>query len=118
MILVVRENLIKGLADRLLRHGKSRALSVCTVAHQRQHTFSSDLTETLQIDGISEYRCVIHLEVSGVHNNACRGVDGKRRRILNTVVRLDEFHTEAAEIDMLSVFYDLALYLGEHIVLS
>ena len=103
MILIVCENLIKGLTDRLLRHGKSRALSVRTVAHQRQHTFSSDLTETLQIDGISEYRCVIHLEVSGVHNNTCRGVDCERRRILNTVVRLDEFHAEAAEIDMLSV---------------
>ena len=68
---VLRENQVERPADGLLRHRKSRPLRVRAVAHQGQHTFLSDLGKTLQINGITEYRRVIYLEIARM--NDCSG---------------------------------------------
>lgn len=93
------------MSHRTLRHGKSRSLRIGTLTHQCKYTFLSDLCKALQIDGISEYRCVIYLEVSCVYHDSYRRVNGKRGCILDTVVGLDKFHSKISEIDHLSVFY-------------
>ena len=66
------KQIVKNMTHCPLRHGKSRTLCIGTVAHQCQHSLSANFGKTLQVNGISEYRCIIHLKVSGVDNNAYR----------------------------------------------
>ena len=111
----------KQAVDRLsygtLGHGKAGALCVGTVAHQRQDTLLSDFGESLQVDDIAKDRCVIDFEVSGVDDNARRGVDGQCCCICNTVVCFNKLNTECAQIDGLSVFDDFPFCGAEQIVL-
>ena len=76
VILVLRENGVKGLAHRALGHGKSGTDGIGTVRHQRQHALFAQLRKALQVDGISKHRGVIDLEVARVKHRAHRGVDG------------------------------------------
>ena len=111
----------KQAVDRLsygtLGHRKAGAFCVGTVAHQRQDTFFPDFGKSLQIDDIAKDRCVIDFEVSGVDDNACRGVNGQCCCICNTVVCFNKFNTECAQIDGLSVFDDFPFCGAEQIVL-
>ena len=55
-----------------LGHCKSRSLCIGTLTHQCKHTLLADLCKTLQIDGISKYRCIINLKVSCVYHDSYR----------------------------------------------
>ena len=71
-ILVFRKYIVKGLTHGALRHGKSLTLRIGTVAHECQYAFLSDLRKPLQVNGISKYRCIVHLKVACVHHDPCR----------------------------------------------
>ncbi len=114
---VIRKNIVKGLSHRAFRIGKARPFRIGAVTHQRQHALLADFAKPLQVNGIAEYRRVVHLKVSRMHHNSCRRIDGQGRSVLNTVIGPDKFHPETAQIDMLSVFYHLTLYFGKHIML-
>ena len=117
-ISVFRKNIVKRPSNGSFRHGKSRPLRIGAVAHQRKHAFLSDFSQSRQINRVSKYRRIIHLEISGMHDDSSRGINGKRGCILNAVIRFDKFHPEVAKIDVLPVLYNLAFDLRQHIVLS
>src|SRR5699024_2139732 len=101
---VFRKNIIKGLSHRPFRHGKSFSFRICTVTHQGQDAFFPNLRKSLQINGISEYRGIVHFKVSCMDDSSCRRIDCQGRSILNTVVCLDKFNPETSQINGLSVF--------------
>ena len=111
----------KQAVDRLsygpLGHGKARPLCIGTVAHQCQNAFLSDLCESLQVDDITKDWCVVDFEVSGVDDDASRGVDGQCCCICNTVVCFDKLNAECAQVDGLSVFDDFPFCGAEQVVL-
>ena len=111
------EDRIKGFANSTLRLGKSRTFCIGTVTHQSQYAFFPNLTKTLQVNGISVYRCVIYFKISGMDNDSCAGIDCQSCRILNTVVCPNKLYTEAAKINMLTVFYDFSFYFRKHVML-
>ena len=113
---MLRKNVVKGNAHRSLRLGKSLALRIGTVAHQSQHAFFADLCKSLKINGVSEYRRVIHLKVSGVNHDPCRRIDGKSRRILDAVVGLDKLNPEMSQIDGLPVAHHFSPGAAQKIV--
>ena len=106
---MLRKDGIEGFSNRTLGSGKAFADGVCTITEKRQNTLSSQLSKTRQIKGITEYRGVINLEVSGMHDDAGRSKQSQRCGICNAVVGLDEFHTETAQIHRLTMFYHFAL---------
>ena len=108
---------VHGTADCLLRLGNARAFRIGTVTHQRQYTFLSDLTKTLQINTVSVYRRIVYLKVSGVYNSSCRRINRQSGGIRNTVVGLDKLYPELPEINGLSVAYYLSLGSSQHIML-
>ena len=116
-ILVLCKYIVKGLSNRALRHGKSLALRIGTVTHQCQYTLLSDFRKPLQVNGISEYRSIVHFKVTGVHHDSRRGIDRQCGRILDAVVCLDKFYTKAAQINGLSMFDHFSLGTSEQIVL-
>ena len=118
LMCMITENTLKCFSDLSLCHGKSRAFCIGTVAHQRKYAFFTDLTKTLQINGISVNRCIIYFKVTGVYHGSCRRIDGQCCRILNAVICLDKLHTETSKIDVLSVFYHFTFYFIKHIVLT
>ena len=69
---MLRENIVKCHTDCSLRRGKARSFRICAVAHQCQNAFLSKLRKTLQINGIPEYRCVIHFKITCMHDNSRR----------------------------------------------
>ena len=71
-VLVIGENTLQGLSDRLLGHGKAGSLRIGRIAQERQHSLLAQLAETLQINGITEYRCIVYLEVSGMDHSSDR----------------------------------------------
>ncbi len=107
-VCVFRKDRVKCESDRLLRGGISGPFRIRGVAHQRQHALPSDLREPLQIDCVTENRCVVHLEISRVHDRARRAVNGKCHRILDRVIRPDELHSQLSEVDRLAGMYDLS----------
>ena len=109
MILIVCKDIIKGLSDCPFRHSKARSFYIRTVAHQGQYALLTQLGKPLQINRFSEYRCIIHLEVSGMHQNTGRCIDCQCRCICNAVVCLDKFHTQTSQINDLSMLYNLPL---------
>ena len=70
--LIFIKKIIKYMTDRTLGHSEAASFSVGTVTHQCQYTFLTNLSETLQVDRISKYRCVIYFEVTGVNNDTSR----------------------------------------------
>ena len=71
-ILMLCKYIVKGPSNRALGHGKSLALRIGTVAHKCQYTFLSDFRKPLQINGVSEHRCIVHFEVTGMHHDSRR----------------------------------------------
>ena len=63
---------IHGTPYGLFRHGNAWTLCVGTVTHERKNTLFTNLTKSLQIDTVTEYRCIIYLKVTGVYYNTCR----------------------------------------------
>ena len=98
-----RKNMVKGYSYRPFRLRKAFPLRIGAVAHQRQYALLSDFSEPLQINRIAKHRCIIHLKVTRMDHNACRRVNGKRGRILNTVVGFNKLNPEMSQIDRLSV---------------
>ena len=114
----LKEHELLGTTKRkVVKFGQSIILGQFRIEFIKTNHSIVDAAAALQIDGISEYRCVIHLKVSCMHNNSRWRIDGKCCRILNTVVRLDKFHTETAKVDVLSVFYNFTLCFLEKIML-
>ena len=103
------EKHVKGSSHCSLRGGKARPLCVGRIAHQRQHALFADLRKTLQVDGVPEHRCVIHLKVSRVYHDSRRRINGKSRRVHDTVICFDKFNAELPQIDGLSEFNHLPL---------
>ena len=106
-ILVLLKQGIKGLSHCLLRRRKARTLCIRGITHQCQHTLFADFGKALQVNGISEYRCIIHLEIPGMDNNSCRRINGQCCRINNAVIRLNEFNPEMSENNGLSELHNL-----------
>jgi len=106
---MLRKDRIKGLSDGSLGHGKSRTDRVCGVAEKCKNTLLSELCQSLEVCHIAEYRSVINLEVSGMHDDAGRSEQCQCRGIRDAVVGLDELHAEAAKVHRLAVLYHLAL---------
>ena len=99
------KKIVKNFSNGALGHGKSRTLRVGAVAHQRQDAFPSDLSEALQVNGVSEYRRIIHFKISRMNDNSRRGINRQRRRVLDTVVRLNKFNGKISQVDHLSVLH-------------
>ena len=59
----------------------------------------ADLCKTLQVNGITEYRCIIYLEVSCMHHNSNRGINSQCRCILDTVVGLNKLDGKITKVD-------------------
>ncbi len=91
--MLLKQN-VKGLTDRALRRCKAGTLRIRGITHQRQYTLFTDLGKALQVNGITKDRCIIHLKVTGMHNNTGRGIDRECCRIHDTVIRLDKFDPE------------------------
>ena len=115
-ILMLRKNMIECDTHRSLRLCKSFSLRICTIRHQRKYAFLSNLGKSLQIDGITEYRRIIHFEVPGMHDYSCWRIDRQCRRILNAVVCLDKFDPELTQINRLSVLNNLASCTAQKIM--
>ena len=116
-ILMLRKDMVKCDAHRALRLRKSAALGIRTVGHQREYALLSDFRKPLKVDGVSEHRRIVHLEVSCVDDHARRGIDCQCRRILDAVVRLDELDAEFPQIDGLSVLHDFPSRAAQQVVL-
>ena len=110
------KNIIKCSAHSTFGHGKALSFRIGTVAHQRQNTLLSDLCESLQVNGIPEYRSIIHLKISCMDHCACRRIDGQGRSILDAVVCLDKFDPEAAQINRLSMFYHFSFSAPQQVM--
>ena len=116
-ILMLGKQAVDRLSYGPLGHGKARPLCIGTVAHQCQNAFLSDLCESLQVDDITKDWCVVDFEISGVDDDASRGVDCQCCCICNTVVCFDKLNAECAQVDRLSVFDDFPFCGTEQVVL-
>ena len=103
------KQIVKGLAHCLFGRCEAGALRVRGIAHQCKDSLSAKLRKPLQVNGITEYRCVIYLKVSCVDNNTRRGINRQGGGIHDTVIRPDKFHTQLSQIDGLPELYHLAL---------
>ena len=71
-ILMLLKESIQSSSDSLLGSCKAGTLSIGGIAHKGQNTLLSDLSKTLKINGIAEYRCIVNLKVSCVNHGSCR----------------------------------------------
>ena len=99
VLLVLGKDTLEGTPDGALRHRRSRLLRIRRIRHHRQDAFLTELSEALQIDRITEDRCIVDLEVAGVNDGTGRCEDRERGCILDGVIRLDELHLDIAEVD-------------------
>ena len=114
---VLCKDRIKCLSNCLLRHGKTFTCGIRRIAHQCQNAFLSKLCQPLQIRYVSEYRSIVNLKIAGVQDHAGRCEYCKSSRICDTVIHLNELHTETSKINGLSVFYHFTLHIFKHIIL-
>ena len=108
-VLVLRENGVKCLSHRTLGHGESGTDGIGTVCHQGQHALLAQLRKALQVNGIPKHRRVVNLKVSCVQHGSHRCKYGQGGCVLDAVVCLHEFHSEASQVHGLSVLHHLAL---------
>ena len=103
------ENGIKCPAQRPLRGRKARPLGIRGFTQEREHALFADLREALQVDGISEHRRIIHLEVARMDHGSGRGVNRESSRIHDAVVRFNKLNAELSQVDGLSELDHLSL---------
>ena len=103
--LIFIKKIVKNMTNCALRHGKARTFRICRIAHKGKNAFPSDFRKSLQINGISKYRGIVHLEVTCVYHDSHRRINSQCRCILDTMVRLNKFNSKITKIDHLTVFY-------------
>ncbi len=116
-VLMFRENMVKSDPDRPLRLCETLTLRIGAVRHQGKHALLPDLRKPLQIYRISEYRSIIYLEISRMHDDTSRGIKRQRRRVLDTVVCLDEFNPELSQVDRLPMLHHFPACCPEQVML-
>ena len=100
-LIAARELPVEAVGDDALGRRKARTLDVGRVAQKGQHALAAQLAEAGQVD--HAVLCGrVDLEVAGHNDRSDRRADGKRHRVGNGVVDVDEFHGEAARLDRLS----------------
>ena len=114
---VFGKNPVKCSSDCFFRHGKTGAFRICAVAQKCQNPLLADFSEALQVDRIPVDRRIIHLEITGMHDDPGRRIDRDRSSILNAVICLDKFYPEFPKVDRLPESYDFALHGLKQIVL-
>ena len=66
-ILMVCKKRIKGPAHRSLGSRKAQPLCIRGITHQCKHALLPELCKALQVNGITEYRRIIHLKIPCMH---------------------------------------------------
>ena len=99
------EQAVKGPAHRALAHRIAWALDVRRIREQRQNALLAELAEAGKVDDLAVDGRRIDLEVARVDNGAKSCVDGKRDRVRDGVVHVDELHAELAGLDGHAAFH-------------
>ena len=100
---MIRENIVKGSAHSALGRSKTRADGIGTVTHKGQHAFFSKFGKPFQIGRFSKNRGIINFKVSRMKNHSRRRENSQSGCIGNTVICLNEFNSEAAQINGLAM---------------
>ncbi len=116
-ILVLRKETVEGPPHCLFGRGKSQPFRIGRITHEREHALPADLCKTLQINGITENRRIIHFKIAGVYHNARRRIDRQCSGIHNAVIRFNKFNSELSQIDGLPELHYLAFRPGRQIML-
>ena len=105
---MLTEYLIKYPAYGPLGFCKSLPLCVSRVAHKGKYSLFPYLAKSLQIYRIPVYRCIVHLKVTGMYDNARGTVNRQRCSVCYRVIRLNELYAELPQVDGLSVRDDFS----------
>ena len=111
------EKVLEAFANGTLGLCVAGALGIGALAHERKYSAVAKLAETRQVDDSALDGGIIHLEVSGVHDNSCRSVDSERTGVRNGVINANELHGHAAHADILPRLHNVERSLGEQSVL-
>ena len=109
MIPVLVKDVIKCLTNGFLRRRKALSGRICGIRHQCQHSGLSEFGKSLKIDHSAKHGCIVHLEISGMHQNPGRRKDRQRSGIGNGMIGADEFHPDRAEFHRISIVHDMTL---------
>lgn len=101
-VLRLLEQRLEGVAHHAFTLGGAGALRVGGVCQQGQYPLLSQLTEAGQVDDRAGNRCVVHLEVAGLDNQAGLSGDGQGTGIGDGVVDCNQLHIEAAQLDVVA----------------
>ncbi len=115
--LMIVENRVKRLAHRALRLGKTLALRIGGITHQRQNALFPQFRKALQVNGLAVHRRIIHFEIPRMDHGSGRRMDGQGSGIHNAVVGLDKLNPKLSQIHGLPEFNHLALRMPQQIVL-
>ena len=99
------EQAVEGPAHRALTHRIAWALDVRRIREQRQNALLAKLAEAGKVDDLAVDGRRVDLEVARVDNGAKACVDGKRDRVRDGVVDVDELHAEFAGLDGHAAFH-------------
>ena len=104
-LLAALEQAVEGPAHRALTHRVARALDVRRIREQRQNALLAKLAKAGKVDDLAVDGRRVDLEVARVDNGAKSCVDGKRDRVRDGVVHVDELHAELAGLDGHAAFH-------------
>ena len=85
------------LADGALARGRPLLLRVGAVAHEQEHTFVADASESCQVGRLALHRRAVDLEVARVHDDARGRAHHERARVGDRVSCVHPFDFEAAQ---------------------
>lgn len=104
-LLAALEQAVEGPAHRALAHRIAWALDVRRIREQRQNALLAKLAEAGKVDDFAVDGRRVDLEVARVDNGAKACVDGKRDRVRDGVVHVDELHAEFAGFNGHAAFH-------------
>ena len=96
-----REDLLERVDDVDLRAREAAPVDVRAVGKEREHAGGAELREARDIEMLAVERRLVDLEIAGVDDDACRGVDRQSDAVRDAVRDANELDLEGADGDPL-----------------
>ena len=94
-----REDFLERVNHLALGSGEAAPIDVRAVGEQREHALAAELREAMHVEVLAVERCLVDLEIAGVHDDARGRVDRERDAVGDAVRDANELDLERSDGD-------------------
>ena len=100
--ITVTENIFQGHSHGTFRRSIALSLRIGGICHQQKDAFVTNFRKSVEIDGLTFQRRIVHLEVPCMEDLSDRSIDTKADGVSDGMGRTDSFHCKRTHFDLIT----------------